>query len=151
MPDRNVQWFVKHTYFPMWLYIFSYTLYSSVTAHNFRTPSSKCSSLFRSWHGRYFDVVNFKNLKILKAGVFGDMFFEDKVMKFDPFAPIYNINFYNTLWRWKIMYMRIGTVCSLNHCLLILHSVFLIVTYIGRGDWIFSSENFATEMHSHGI
>jgi len=27
----------------------------------------------------------------------------------------------------------------------------LIVTYIGRGNWKFISENFATEMHSHGI
>jgi len=52
------------------------------------------------------------------------MCFEDRVVKFDQFAPVCNINIYNTHWRWKILYMRIVTVCSLNHCLLILHSVF---------------------------
>jgi len=39
------------------------------------------------------------------------MFFEDRVMKFDQFAPVYNINIYNTYWRCKIMYMGIVTAC----------------------------------------
>jgi hypothetical protein len=145
MSDLNVQWFMKHTYFLMWFYTFSYILYRSLTVHNFVILHSKCSPHFRSSHCRYFDV-NFKNLKTLKAGIFGDMRFEDRVMNFDQLAPIYNINIYNTYWRLKILCMRRVTVCSLNRCLLILHSVFLIVNCIGRKAWKFSRENLGMEM-----